>query len=442
MRQQYGQRADQEQKHIVSSENADAGREHEEPVWDVVVVGAGPAGASAAYAAAVAGRRVLLLEKAEIPRYKTCGGGIIGPSRDALPPGFELPLMDRVYAVTFSLGGKLSRTRRSKQMLFGLINRPEFDAGLVEAAQKAGAEVRTGVTVARVEQHGSAVPDRRTVAVVLSGGETVLAHAVVGADGSASRIGAHVGVKLDQVDLGLEAEIPVPATVAEDWAGRVLIDWGPIPGSYGWVFPKGETLTVGVISARGDGAATKRYLEEFIARLGLAGFEPAVSSGHLTRCRSDDSPLSRGRVLVCGDAAGLLEPWTREGISFALRSGRLAGEWAVRIAESQDAVDARRQALNYAFAIKAGLGVEMGVGRRMLALFERRPGLLHAAITGFRPAWKMFARITRGSTTLAETVRTHPMAQRALNAVDSASLGRGAADRGATADRGSSSVSP
>lgn len=406
----------------MSSENADAGTQHDEPeassVWDVVVVGAGPAGASAAYAAAVAGRRVLLLEKAELPRYKTCGGGIIGPSRDALPPGFELPLKERVHAVTFSLDGRLTRTRRSKQMLFGLINRPEFDAALVESAQKAGAELRTGVTVQRVEQHGSAVPDRRTVAVVLVGGETVLARAVVGADGSASRIGAHVGVKLDQVDLGLEAEIPVPATVAEDWAGRVLIDWGPIPGSYGWVFPKGDTLTVGVIAARGEGAGTKRYLEDFIARLGLAGFEPAISSGHLTRCRSDDSPLSRGRVLVCGDAAGLLEPWTREGISFALRSGRLAGEWAVRIAESQDAVDARRQALNYAFAIKAGLGVEMGVGRRMLALFEKRPMMLHAAITGFRPAWKAFADITRGSSTLAGMVRTHPMARRALDMVD------------------------
>ncbi|MDJ0460295.1 geranylgeranyl reductase family protein [Streptomyces sp. H27-C3] len=406
----------------MSSENADAGRENEQPVWDVVVVGAGPAGASAAYAAGVAGRRVLLLEKASLPRYKTCGGGIIGPSRDALPPGFELPFRDRVHAVTFSLDGKLTRTRRSKQMLFGLINRPEFDAGLVAEAQKVGAVLRTGATVARVEQHGAAVPDRRTVAVVLSDGETVLARAVVGADGSASRIGAHVGVKLDHVDLGLEAEIPVPATVAEDWAGRVLIDWGPMPGSYGWVFPKGETLTVGVISERGEGAETKRYLEDFIARLGLAGFEPALSSGHLTRCRSDDSPLSRGRVLVCGDAAGLLEPWTREGISFALRSGRLAGEWAVRIAETQDAVDARRQALNYAFAIKAGLGVEMGVGRRMRTLFEKRPGMLHAALTGFRPAWKAFAGIARGSTTMAEMVRSHPMAQRALSAMDRRSL--------------------
>jgi geranylgeranyl reductase family protein len=399
----------------VSSENTSDEARH---VWDVVVVGAGPAGACAAYAAAVAGRSVLVLEKAELPRYKTCGGGIIGPSRDALPPGFELPLQDRVQSVTFTLDGKFSRTRRSKHTLFGLINRPEFDQQLVEHAQKAGAELRTGVTVTRVEQHGSAVPDRRTVAVVLQSGETLLARAVVGADGSASRIGAHVGVKVDQVDLGLEAEIPVPPTVAEDWKGRVLIDWGPMPGSYGWVFPKGDTLTVGVISARGEGAATKRYLEDFIARLGLAGFEPSISSGHLTRCRSDDSPLSRGRVLVCGDAAGLLEPWTREGISFALRSGRLAGEWAVRIAESHDAVDARRQALNYAFAVKAGLGVEMSVGKRMMSLFERRPGMLHAALTGFRPAWKAFTRITRGTSTLGEIVRTHPMAGRVLSSIN------------------------
>ncbi|WP_431041094.1 geranylgeranyl reductase family protein [Streptomyces sp. P1-3] len=399
----------------MSSDNAAQGKGS---VWDVVVVGGGPAGASAAYAAACAGRRVLLVEKAELPRYKTCGGGIIGPSREALPPGFELPLRDRVHAVTFSLNGKLTRTRRSKQPLFGLINRPEFDAGLVAAARDAGAEIRTGAAVSRVEQHGPSVPDRRTVAVVLADGETVLARAVVGADGSASRIGAHVGVKLAQVDLGLEAEIPVPPTVAEDWAGRVLLDWGPMPGSYGWVFPKGDTLTVGVISARGEGAGTKRYLEDFIARLGLAGFEPTISSGHLTRCRSDDSPLSRGRVLVCGDAAGLLEPWTREGISFALRSGRLAGEWAVRIAEANDAVDARRQALNYAFAIKAGLGVEMGVGRRLHTAFSRRPGVFHAAVTGFRPAWRAFTKITRGTTSLAEIVRTHPTARRALTVMD------------------------
>ncbi|WP_374754119.1 geranylgeranyl reductase family protein [Streptomyces sp. SM12] len=383
-------------------------------VWDVIVVGAGPAGSAAARAAAAAGRRTLLLEKAELPRYKTCGGGIIGPSRDALPPGFELPLSDRVHAVTFSLNGRMTRTRRSKRMLFGLVNRPEFDDALARSAVGAGARLRTGAQVSRVEQHGAAVPDRRTVAVVLAGGETLLARAVVGADGSASRIGTHVGVRLEQVDLGLESVIPVPPEVAADWKGRVLLDWGPLPGSYGWVFPKGDTLTVGVIAQRGEGAATRQYLSDLVGRLGLAGFEPSVSSGHLTRCRTDDSPLSRGRVLVCGDAAGLLEPWTREGISFALRSGRLAGEWAVRIADAGDAVDARRQALNYTFAVKSGLGAEMGVGRRLLEVFSRRPRLFHTALIGFRPAWVAFTRITRGSTSLAGIVRTSPMARRVL----------------------------
>jgi len=380
-------------------------------VWDVVVVGAGPAGSSAAYAAAAQGRRVLLLDKAEHPRYKTCGGGIIGPSRDTLPPDFKLPLQDRISAVTFALNGRFTRTRRSKRMLFGVVNRDEFDLRLVQSAEQAGAVLVTGVTVTGVEQQGG---DSRTVLVTTAGGQRIEARAVVGADGSASRIGRHVGVSFDQIDLGLEAEIPVPEEISRHWAGRIHLDWGPLPGSYGWVFPKTDsgTLTVGVISARGEGEATKAYLADYIGRLGLAGFTPHVESGHLTRCRAEDSPLSRGRVLVAGDAAGLLEPWTREGISYALRSGRLAGEWAVKVAEANGTADVRRQALNYAFAIKAGLGVEMRAGKVMLAAFEKRPHLFHAAVCLVNPAWRAFARATQGHTTFAQIMRDYRAARR------------------------------
>ncbi|MFD7730042.1 geranylgeranyl reductase family protein [Kitasatospora phosalacinea] len=380
-------------------------------VWDVVVVGAGPAGSSAAYAAASRGRRVLLLDKAEHPRYKTCGGGIIGPSRDSLPEDFKLPLQDRISAVTFALNGRWTRTRRSKRMLFGVVNRDEFDLRLVQAAEQAGAVLVTGVTATGVEQQGG---DSRTVFVTLADGRRVEARAVVGADGSASRIGRHVGVSFDQIDLGLEAEIPVPESVSRAWAGRIHLDWGPLPGSYGWVFPKTDsgTLTVGVISARGEGERTKEYLAAYVRRLGLSGFEPLVESGHLTRCRAEDSPLSRGRVLVAGDAAGLLEPWTREGISYALRSGRLAGEWAVQVAEAGGAADVRRQALNYAFAIKAGLGVEMRAGKVMLASFEKRPYLFHLAVSVINPAWRAFARTTQGHTTFAQLMRDHRAARK------------------------------
>ena len=386
-------------------------------VWDVVVVGAGPAGSSAAHAAASAitasgaAPRVLLLDKAAPPRYKTCGGGIIGPSRDALPPGFVLPLRDRVHAITFSLDGRLQRTRHSKQMLFGLVNRDEFDQRLVQCAEKAGAVLATGVTVTGVQENGD-----DTTVLTLQDGRTVTARAVVGADGSAGRIGAHVGVSFDQVDLGLEAEIPVPPSVAAAWSGRVLLDWGgKIPGSYGWVFPRGDSLTVGVIAARGQGAETRAYLKEFIARLGLSGFTPSIESGHLTRCRAEGSPLAKGRVLVAGDAAGLLEPWTREGISYALRSGRLAGEWAVKVAEAADPTDVRRQALNYAFAIKAGLGVEMRTGRKLMTAFEHRPQAFHVAAVGLRPAWKAFVRVVQGHTTFAGLTREHGLGRQTID---------------------------
>lgn len=384
-------------------------------VWDVVVVGAGPAGSSAAYAAAKQGRRVLLLDKAEHPRYKTCGGGIIGPSRDSLPEDFKLPLQDRVHAVTFALGGRFTRTRRSKRMLFGLVNRDEFDLRLVQSAEQAGAVLVTGVTVSGVEQpEGPGLGSGRTVTVTTADGRRIEARAVVGADGSASRIGRHVGVSFDQIDLGLEAEIPVPEQVSRAWEGRIHLDWGPLPGSYGWVFPKTDSgsLTVGVISARGDGEATKQYLAEYIRQLGLSGFTPSVESGHLTRCRAEDSPLSKGRVLVAGDAAGLLEPWTREGISYALRSGRLAGEWAVKVAEADGTTDVRRQALNYAFAVKAGLGVEMRAGKVMLGAFEKRPHLFHAAVCLVGPAWRAFARTTQGHTTFAQIMRDYRAARR------------------------------
>jgi geranylgeranyl reductase family protein len=381
-------------------------------VWDVIVVGAGPAGSSAALAAMTepgAGpRRVLLVEKAALPRYKTCGGGIVGASAAALPPGFALPLKDQVHTVEFTHRGGRGRARRAGGPLFGLVDRADLDAALARGAAEAGVALRTGVTVTGVAQE----PGDGPVQLTLAGGERLAARAVVGADGSASRIGGYVGVRLRQVDLGLEAEIPVPPEVAEHWRGRVLLDWGPLPGSYAWVFPKGDRLTVGVICARGQGEPTRQYLADFTARLGLADLPPSVHSGHLTRCREEGSPLSRGSVLLAGDAAGLLEPWTREGISFALRSGRLAGQYAARIADAPMTGSAVID--GYRAAIESTLGEEMRAGYRLLAAFERRPLVFHTAVTRLPPAWGAFQQAVRDGTSLADVLRQHRGARLAL----------------------------
>ncbi|HEU5426090.1 MAG TPA: geranylgeranyl reductase family protein [Actinocrinis sp.] len=397
-------------------------------VWDVAVVGAGPAGASAAREAALAGARVVLLERAAFPRYKTCGGGLIGLSREALPAGFELPVREWIDAISFTQQGRKERTKRDRDgRMLALVNRTDFDHALVKAAVEAGVELREGVVVTGVEQAEAAemstedpvAAPKAAVSLTLADGSRVRARAVVGADGSASRVARHVGVTCRQVDLGLEAEIPVPSQIAARWAGRVLIDWGPVRGSYGWVFPKGDSLTVGVIAARGQGEETRAYYRQFIEQLGLTGLPAAQDSGHLTRCRTADSPLSRGRVLVAGDAAGLLDPWTREGISYALRSGRLAGQAAARMAAASLPSGERavaEAAAEYRAQVEALLGVEMAAGQRLLSAFEKRPGFFHAAVTTLPIAWRAFADVCHGRTTFAELLRSRA-AQAALRAI-------------------------
>ena len=371
--------------------------------WDVVVVGAGPAGASAARAAAARGSRVLLLERASLPRYKTCGGGIIPVSEDQAGIVLDGLARDRVERATFSLRGRWAVTRRSRSPLFAMVMRADFDAALVEAARAAGAQVRTGVRRDRAEHAGrggrararrrtgpelARAPDRAARALRAA----VWARVVVAADGSASRFGGYVGVRCDQVDLGLEGEFPARG-LGGRWRGRLLIDWGRVPGSYGWLFPKGDIVSVGVIGDRERGADLRAYYRDLVNRLGLAGVRPQVESGHLVRMRAPGSPLRRGNVLVAGDAAGLAEPWTREGISYALRSGRLAGECA-----------ADDRVADYPRRVEAVLGVEMESAHAALAAYTRHPEAFHLAVSGLPGGFTMFQRLITGRTSLTRQV--------------------------------------
>jgi geranylgeranyl reductase family protein len=354
--------------------------------WDVAVVGAGPAGLAAASAAAAAGARTIVLERAEHPRYKTCGGGLIGASRAAAGGLIDVPARDEISSVTMTLRGGQEFTRVSAKPMLAMVVREEFDAALLKRALDTGVHVRERAQVRAVDQSDG----RATVR--LADGDVIAARVVIGADGSSGVTARHVGARFDQVDLGLELEIAVPADVASRWAGRVLLDWGAIPSSYGWVFPKGDRLTVGVIAARGQGDATKAYLRDLVGRLGLAGFGVLHDSGHLTRCRAEDSPLRRGRVVLAGDAAGLLEPWTREGISYALRSGALAGAHAAK-----DDLD------GYVAAVQAALVPDMRAGRTLLSAFTRHAGAFHRGLSTPR-GWGLFTRFCRSEISMSEMI--------------------------------------
>lgn len=360
--------------------------EFADQTWDVVVVGAGPAGSSAARVAAERGARVLLLDRAKFPRYKTCGGGLIGISLEYVPKEVLATVEQRVTSVRFTLRGRAANIHRSRLPFLALVQRERFDQALADAAVAAGVEFRDGVTVKGVED------DAAGVTLKTSDGD-IHASIVVGADGAGGRIGRYVGVTPGGVDLALEHEIIRPDD-GRSWDDRVYLDWGSDSGTYAWMFPKTETLTVGVIQKRGKPDETRAYLDRYVGELGLTGAVITRSSGHLAQWRTADSPVRRGRVIVAGDAAALMEPFTREGISFALRSGTWAGEAAA----SGDLETYERRVVD-------DLAPDIAAGARLLGLFERRPALVHAGLSYTVIGARIFLRVCRGEVTLAQLYR-------------------------------------
>ena len=345
------------------------------------------------------------MERAEHPRYKTCGGGLIGTSLAAVD-GLAVPVRDEISAATFTLRGKHGFTRRERSPILAMVTRDEFDDALRRRAESDGVKLLQRSLVREVSQ------DRGRARARLADGTAVTARVMIGADGSASVTARHVGVTLGQVDLGLEVEVAVPPQVRQLWRGWVLLDWGPIPGSYAWIFPKDDRLTVGVIAARGAGDGTRRYLQDFLDHHGLASFARVQDSGHITRCRTGTSPLRKDRVLVAGDAAGLLEPWTREGISFALRSGALAGATAAQAAKGSGPAEVDKALEGYATAINAALIPEMLAGHRLLSAFSRHPGAFHRGLETPK-GWRLFVKFCRGEDSWADLL-LHRSARLAL----------------------------
>jgi geranylgeranyl reductase family protein len=286
---------------------------------DVLVIGAGPAGAAAATTAARAGLRVALIDKAAFPRDKLCGGGVTGRAHGYARAVFgDLPddLFHQSRSVRFTSGSATLARIDSAPVLY-MTRRTGFDAALRSRAIAAGADDYCGRRIAACD------PDRGIV--TLASGADLTAPVLIGADGVHSAVArALFGRAFDPAIIGFALEAEVPGPPGPD----TELDLTALPWGYGWDFPKADGRTLGI---GGVNLTEKDLRPRFHDWLRARGVDPGsvrIKGHHLPSGASTQVP-GRRAVLLAGDAAGLVDPVTGEGIGWAILSGRFAAEAAI-----------------------------------------------------------------------------------------------------------------
>jgi geranylgeranyl reductase family protein len=288
--------------------------------FDVIVVGAGPAGSATAHHLARSGARVLLADKARFPRDKPCGGGLTGRALRHAPADVT-PVVEHVVStmvVRAGYGATVART--SSEPLIAMTQRRRLDLHLAEQAAAAGADFRDATGVSDIDSSETGV-------VVRVGDSPVTASFLVGADGANGVVARAVGLGEGIVrGVALEGNVPRDALDARRYDGCAWVELGVVPGGYGWVFPKGDHANLGVGGWMEEGPRLRAHLDRLAREHEVDPADLSDVRGHRLPMRRLGASAARGRVLLVGDAAGLVDPLSGDGMYEAFVSARLAAD--------------------------------------------------------------------------------------------------------------------
>lgn len=327
---------------------------------DVVIIGSGPAGASAAFELAKSNLKVAIIEKEKLPRYKTCGGGFVYRGRRHLPFDVSEAVEREFFDVDIRFDAKkLAFKTERKRPIISMIMRDNFDHLITKKAEK------LGVTIFEEEQ--LLALELGEIAKLKTSRRDITSKFVIAADGALSPTSKMAGWQETRMMCpALEYEIKVPDADFKRLSNSARFDIDVVPYGYGWCFPKANHLSVGVgnfMKAK-KGIDLKSHYQTYLKALGITEVLESEAHGFIIPISPRKDGFVKQNVFLCGDAAGFADPVTAEGISNAIYSGILA---AKSIAESN--LDLEKAKNNYQSKLEEKLIPELNIGVRLAEIF-------------------------------------------------------------------------
>lgn len=372
-------------------------------MYDCIIVGAGPAGGSAAYHLAKRGRSVLILDKASLPRYKPCGGGVSPQVAQWFDFDFSPAISLTVDTIryTWKMEDAVEAPLKTPEPIW-MVRRDVFDHFLVKQAQRQGAELRDNTEVTGIEFQS----DRWQVNL-LNG--SVTGRYLIAADGAKGQMAKFLGFKDRKRRLGGALEAEAAADVKNPTAAH--FEFGMVKNGYIWNFPKADGYSIGIGAFRGgESQDFKSILTEY-GTLFDVDIKTCKQYGHPLCLWDGDQKLHTQNALLAGEAACVVDPFTAEGIRPSMFSGVKAAS-AIDEALAGDVNALER----YTQIIADEWGTDMVWAQRLAGLFYRAPGI------GYKVGIKRSSATERMGKILCGEMRYADVATRAIKRLSTSFL--------------------